>query len=613
MRLLITFDRIPPLFLMLPVAAMTAIWIFASWRGPQSSPRVSWWHRFRLWLARLAMPRSDQPGSRNAQTSPAPPSQGLLGLGVGLACYFENHPDADQMLLNQLACLRRELYLDCGLVLPSLTVVQLRNLQPEEYSLHFGDLELARGSLSLDRWLLSFEQVPVGMEERAREVHPVTGRPCAWVEEHELGRLRPQGMNCQDPMAVFAHHLRHVARQNLPAFVTSEYCQQFLAQGLERSPQVRMFRRQLEENPGKLLALLQTVLALGGSLRDPGRVLYTAAIGFAQGEPVENLARRLLEQEQAGGKNEYSTPPCLSSALLYSYFWNEHLSSDLISRSDLNTLENLGQGMLEVQSLPPAILEQMWMDTLSHSEMFLLGRSAELGEQLHQMLQARSEGPGRLGRSEQTAVLLLSLNSDVSQGLLSRLIGQLPRTRAEELVQAMGRFGYLLLQAPPGQAGRQLTELGFRERILQDFLDFATVRALPPADLSPAWLRLWLSEQRRWPLDALAYAVESYYFPCLDPTTRLRRALRHDFARLSQSLLEFARGATAPLAAKIRAPLALQALPMEVGQAVLGKLHERGIRLPGSAAAPVEVRQQCQWEFYLRVGSNLGSNPRVHG
>lgn len=79
---------------------------------------------------------------------------------------------------------------------------------------------------------------------------------------------------------------------------------------------------------------------------------------------------------------------------------------------------------------------------------------------------------------------------------------------------------------------RQLTELGFRERIISDFLDFVNYSSLnqpqPPGD----WLSSWLKEQRQLPVDDLAYAVEKYYFPSLEPVTRLRCSVEQDPLRI---------------------------------------------------------------------------------
>jgi hypothetical protein len=517
-----------------------------------------------------------------------------------LASYFESNACVEQTLLNQIGWLRRELFQDTGLLLPSISVIQDRNLQPCEYTLHFGGNEVARGSINLGSWLVSFEEKPDWVGGRSLERHPITGASALWIGSNELNRALATNCRCEDGLEAFAHHLRAGVWQNLTPLVTVEFCQQYLNQGLERSAQIRMFRRELEANQGRLVALLQLVLAMGGSLREPCRVLYFAANGFVQGEPLESIARRVVESGSRNHPRDTPPPAGLSSALLYSYFWNEHLSSDLISRSDSSTLENLAHGMLEVQNLPPAILEQMWVDTLSHSEIFLLGRSNELGEQLHQMLQADPQGASRLGKSEQTAILLLSLTKDSGQRMMSTLARSLTRTRVEEVVQSMGRFGYLLLQAPPGQGMRQLSELGFRERIVSDFLDFAGYRAVPESHNLP-WVRTWLKQKQNWPVDALAYAVEAHYFPSLDPITRLRRAVEQDPKGMTRALVAFAQGETTPLAAADRFPLALQSLHPEVSRGVLGQLRGRGYHLaPQVSGSPAE-RSFCEWEFFLRI------------
>ncbi|MFN8609886.1 MAG: FHIPEP family type III secretion protein [Vulcanimicrobiota bacterium] len=598
-----------PFVLMLSVCCVTATLLIGFRPAPASGFR-RWKERVFAWFSRVF--RKSSVNQRYAQ--PAGPSvqlQGRLALGLYLASYFETHSSLDQTLLNQITWLRRELYLDTGMVMPSITVVQERNLQPFEYSLNFGNKELAKGSILPAHWLVSVEGKPDWVGERELSRHPITGTPTLWITANELPQALANKARCEDGLEVFAHHLRHAIWQNTTSFVTVEFCQQYLNQGLERSSQVRAIRRVLESNQSRLASVMQLVLAMGGSLRDPARVLFLAGNGMLRGDNIESIARRVVDSSPRGGTREgqQQPPTAVSSALLYSYFWNEHLSGDLMSRSDPQSLENLAMGMLEVQNLPPAVLEQMWFDTLSGSEMFLLGRSAELADQLHQMLQFQQGRPSRLGKSEQAAILLLSLPRDLGQLMASNLFKELTRNKVEEVVQAMGRFGYLLLQAPPGQGMRQLTELGFRERIISDFLDFVNYSSLKQPHPPGEWLSSWLKEQRQLPVDDLAYAVERYYFPSLEPVTRLRRAVEQDPLRVCRGLVAYALGESAPLSAVSRAPLALQSLHPEVGNGILGRLRGRGCNLPGSAAGGPKERGLCEWEFFLRVAQPY-SNPQ---
>jgi hypothetical protein len=595
-------DRLP-LFFVLNVAAFTAF-LFFSFRPASQSGFSRWSERFFGWLFRLpGLRRWSQRRQEERYVpavSPGSGLQGRLALGLGLASYFETQASLDQMLLNQIGWLRRELFLDSGMVIPSITVVQERALNPFEYALSFGPRELARGSILPAHWLVSLEGSPDWLEGRELARHPVTGRNTCWVTAAELAQALPSASRCEDGLEVFAHHLRHALWQDMASFVCAEFCQHYVAQGLERSPQVRHCRRVLESNQNRLMSLLQLVLAMGGSLRDPGKVLAIAGSGLLRGEPLETLARRIVEVNPRGSGRDQAPPSGLSSALLYSYFWNEHLSGDLLGRSDSDTLEGLAVGMLEVQSLPAPVLEQAWVETLSASEVFLLGRSSELAEQLHQMLQSKGKA-SRLGRSEQTAILLLSLPRQAGEVLARQVIRQLSRPKVEELIQAMGRFGYLLLQAPPGQGARQVAELGFRERIIGEFLDYACCCSLnlpvPPGE----WLEDWLYQRHDLPVDELAYAVERYYFPSLEPLTRLRRAVEQDPKRLGRALVQFAQGAAAPLQAVERAPLALRSLPTELKQGVLGRLRGRGCDISEPETPDGRHVRYCQWEFAQRI------------
>lgn len=604
-------EQLKPIFWMLSFCCVTATLIF-SFRPAPRTGLGHWKEALILWLSRLPLFRNANWARRlnhqlPAHTGPISQLQGRLSLGLGLASYFETQSAVDQTLLNQISALRRELFLDTGMVMPSITVGQERSLHPFEYSLVFGTKELARGSIVPAHWLVSLEGKPAWIGERELGRHPITGCPALWLTANELPQALIHKVRCEDGLEVFAHHLRHALWQNTTTFVTTEFCQQYLAQGLERSAQVRVFRRVLESNLGRLASLLQLVLAMGGSLRDPARVLYLAGSGMFRADSVETIARRVVESSPRGAGKDAPPPSILSSALLYSYFWNENLSGDLMSRSDIKGLENLALGMLEVQNLPPAVLEQMWFETLSGSETFLLGRSADLGDQLHQMLQQQGR-PSRLGKSEQAAILLLSLPKEQGQVLTMTLLKELSRPKVEEVVQAMGRFGYLLLQAPPGQGMRQLTELGFRERIICEFLDFVSFSSLEKPPAEGDWLSAWLREQRHLSLDDLAYAVERYYFPSLEPVTRLRRAVEQDPRRMARGLVAYAQGATAALPAVKRAPVAVYSLPAEISSGILGRLKGRGCNLQCPAAGPKE-RTLCEWEFFTRVAQPY-ANPR---
>ena len=111
----------------------------------------------------------------------------------------------------------------------------------------------------------------------------------------------------------------------------------------------------------------------------------------------------------------------------------------------------------------------------------------------------------------------------------------------------------------------------------------------------------WLKEQRQLPVDDLAYAVEKYYFPSLEPVTRLRRAVEQDPLRICRGLVAYALGESSPLSATSRAPLALQSLHPEVSNGVMGRLRGRGCNLPGATQGGAKARGLCEWQSFPRV------------
>lgn len=93
--------------------------------------------------------------------------------------------------------------------------------------------------------------------------------------------------------------------------------------------------------------------------------------------------------------------------------------------------------------------------------MFLLGRSAELANQLHQMLQYQQGRPSRLGKSEQAAILLLSLPRDLGQLMATNLFKELTRNKVEEVVQAIGPLRLLATPSPTRAGNAPADRTGF--------------------------------------------------------------------------------------------------------------------------------------------------------
>jgi len=130
-------EVVKPFFWMLSFCCVTATLLISFGPAPTSGFRRSR-ERVSAWLSRLPFFRRSSWSKKLNQrysppAGPAAQLQGRLALGLYLASYFETHASLDQTLLNQITWLRRELFLDTGMVMPSITVIPERSLQPFEY------------------------------------------------------------------------------------------------------------------------------------------------------------------------------------------------------------------------------------------------------------------------------------------------------------------------------------------------------------------------------------------------------------------------------------------------------------------------------------------------
>ena len=523
-----------------------------------------------------------------------------ITLGRGLLRIAD--PGNEYNLLEQLSWLRKEIHRETGLILPGFKVTDSPRLESHEYVVYYQDLEIARGRLYLERFLVTGLQndLAIGADCPWYDHHPVTGDPSLWLTSDEVGQYAALGCLWFEPFELLTLHLRNTLRQRASLFITCEYANHFLVRALEMDGGSPLRRRHLEGTLPRFHRVLQSLLDLGGDLRDPVHILRTFERALRKIEAPEIVGKRILEQKVCAAE-----VPCVDNsvagAMLYSAHWNEMLCLELFPHMDQQQLSLLTSGILTMQHYPGALVEKLWYDIGVRSESLVMGRSnQELADQIRSILSRGLDRPQPLTALEKLAVLLLSLPKNCGPGLSTELVSQLNRNQAGELATYLGRYAPYWSEAPMRSDQRSPLELGLRERVVAEFLDFAACAHHPKSNRSSACLLPQLIQWVRVQPDPVCSVIEQHYFPPVDPVSRFRFLVRRQPRRLMQWMLTYVRSTQIWVPSPARAAKVVQLLPSDLQMGLRARLRSRGCQLPDlddqSAKTPACV---SEFLYYL--------------
>jgi len=199
-------------------------------------------------------------------------------------------------LVERIAPMRREMALDLGIVVPSVTVREGERLEPNQYAIALRGVTVARGTAPPGDWLAVNEGGAREALDGAPAVDPIFGRPGFWVAEGATPRARELGYVVAEASSVIVAHLRSVIRERAAELLTRDDVGSLLRALRERRPAVVDEVVPALVKTGELQKVLQNLLREGVSIRDLGTILER--LGDAASRTKD--ADVLTEQVRAG-------------------------------------------------------------------------------------------------------------------------------------------------------------------------------------------------------------------------------------------------------------------------------------------------------------------------
>ncbi|RMG60629.1 MAG: flagellar biosynthesis protein FlhA [Deltaproteobacteria bacterium] len=132
-----------------------------------------------------------------------------LEIGYGLISLVEG----ESQLLTRIRALRKQLILEMGFVIPPVHIKDNLNLKPTEYSILIHGIDVSRGEVFLDRFLVIMPDSSREKLEGISTKDPAFGLPALWIEEKDVERARLAGFTVVDPVSVIITHLTEIIKK----------------------------------------------------------------------------------------------------------------------------------------------------------------------------------------------------------------------------------------------------------------------------------------------------------------------------------------------------------------------------------------------------------------
>ena len=536
-----------------------------------------------------------------------------MSVGRGLLSFVDLRNERN--LIQQVGWLRKEVHRELGLVLPGVKFSDNLALDAFEYVLCFQGQELARGRIYPSRYLVTgpIQELRMLAEPSWNASHPVTGQPGVWVAADALGLVAGAGFFAYEPLEVVSLHLRHTFWHRSPSFVTAEYTQQFVQGALQMEQSFPNRRQAMDPFVPRLRKVLQSLLELGGDLKDPGSIVRVFETHMKRCESPEAISKRILETR----RSELADPVdgSVAGAILYSAHWNEMLCMELFPNMDHQQLSQLTSGLLKMQHYPGPAVERLWNEIGTRSESLVWGRSnQELADQIRYILQRGLERPQPMSVLEKLAILILSFPKSTGPALACQLLEHLNRTQAGELAALLGRYAPLWSEAPLRPDGRNL-EIGLRERVVVEFLDWVSYPDFSASVYPAETLKNVVYQSAVNTPEAFCSVLERHYFPTTEPIGHFREMVSAQPKRMLRLMLRFWSKADRRPPAHRRAAYILSSLSPELSRTMQARLRGRGYTLPNGepAPTPVEVQRALQeYVYYQQSHYGLTKDAKGH-
>ncbi len=242
---------------------------------------------------RPAAPTAAEGGKAEAPTAPEDVHPLLtvepieLSIGYGLVALA--HPDYGGDLLERITMIRKQMATDLGLVVPPIRIRDNFQLEPSEYCVSLRGVEVARGQVVTDRFLV------IGVPPDQTEIHgiesidPAFGLKALWVTEAERERAENAGYTVVDATCVISTHLTEIVRKHAAEILGRQEVQDLLDHVARSHPAAVQGLIPDQLTVAELHKVLHGLLAEQVSIRDMVTILETLADKVSQTRDPDEL------------------------------------------------------------------------------------------------------------------------------------------------------------------------------------------------------------------------------------------------------------------------------------------------------------------------------------
>jgi len=200
----------------------------------------------------------------------------------------------------RVTALRRQVAQELGIVLPAVHLRDNLRLEAQEYRVNLRGVEVARGTVYLDRVMALDPTGRAPAIEGIAAKEPAFGLPAKWILLKDRAAAEAQGLTLVDPASVLVTHLSEVVRRNAWELVGRQEVQELLAATAKDAPKLVEDVVPGTVTLGELVRVVRGLLRESVSVRDMKTVLEAVADAAPRskdtGYLIEQVRRRLSRQ-----------------------------------------------------------------------------------------------------------------------------------------------------------------------------------------------------------------------------------------------------------------------------------------------------------------------------
>ncbi len=178
-------------------------------------------------------------------------------------------------LLDRVVMIRRQCAMELGIIIPPVRLRDNIELEPNEYVIKVKGIEVARGSVMIDRYLAMNSSNSDKEVKGIETVDPAFGLPALWIDETEREKAELYGYTIVDPPSVIATHLTEIVKRYSYELLGRQDVQLLLDNLREKQPALVDDVVPSVISTGDLQKILANLLRENISIRDLGTILET--------------------------------------------------------------------------------------------------------------------------------------------------------------------------------------------------------------------------------------------------------------------------------------------------------------------------------------------------